>query len=105
MDIGIDVMSQGAPIDVLFNDLLAGEVHAHHFPYEVDERHGSRFAEYQMVDDGAWLLHGHVHEAWTVKGRQINVGVDMWGGHPVSEEQILDIINAGPQTISAVSSW
>jgi calcineurin-like phosphoesterase family protein len=97
MDLGIDVMSQGAPIDVLFNDLLAGEVHAHHFPYEVDDRHGSRFARFQMEDDGGWLLHGHVHEAWKVRGRQINVGVDVHPNYaPFSEDEILAIIARGP---------
>jgi calcineurin-like phosphoesterase family protein len=64
-----------------------------HFPYEQDDRHGSKYAEHHPQDDGrTWLLHGHVHQEWQVRGRQINVGVDVWGMTPVSEDVIVDII-------------
>jgi calcineurin-like phosphoesterase family protein len=39
-----------------------------------------------------WMLCGHVHEAWKVHGRVINVGVDVWDYAPVSSRQIIDII-------------
>lgn len=68
-----------------------------HFPYEVDERHGALFKRYQLQDDGDWLIHGHVHGAWKVKGRQINVGVDVWDFRPVHLDQIAEIMSAGPQ--------
>lgn len=69
----------------------------HHFPYHGDSREGvERFAEHRPVDHGAWLLHGHVHERWRQAGRQINVGVDAWGGGPVGDAQLANLIAAGP---------
>ena len=50
-----------------------------HFPYEGDhgEREGGdRHKQWRLRDEGAWLIHGHVHDAWSRNGRQINVGVD-----------------------------
>lgn len=56
-----------------------------HMPYEpVDDR----YPEYTPPDRGHWLLHGHVHREWKIKGKQINVGVDVWDYAPVSWEQI-----------------
>ncbi len=49
----------------------------HHLPYRnanIDER----FLNYYPEDNGLWLLHGHVHTHWNIKGHMINVGVDMW---------------------------
>lgn len=50
-----------------------------HFPYESDGRYPG------VVDHGNWLVHGHVHSEWRMKGKQINVGIDAWGGDLVSE--------------------
>jgi calcineurin-like phosphoesterase family protein len=72
---------------------LGGQtVAASHFPYDVDDRHGERFIDYQPADAGLWLLHGHVHDTWKVRGRQINVGVDVWGLAPVAEDTLIDLI-------------
>ncbi len=57
-----------------------------HFPYSGDHTREDRFAEWRPVDEGKILLHGHVHDAWCVKGRQINVGVDVWDFAPVTAE-------------------
>jgi len=62
-----------------------------HIPYEIDERHGERYAEHRPKDDGLILLHGHVHEAWAVKRRMINVGVDVRNYAPISVEEIESI--------------
>ena len=70
-----------------------------HFPYVGDSGEEERFVSHRPVDDGRWLLHGHVHEKWRQRGRQINVGVDAWGGFPVAEEQVLELIEAGPQNL------
>lgn len=43
-------------------------------------------------NDGRWLLCGHVHAAWKIKGRQINVGVDQWDYRPISLREIIGII-------------
>lgn len=77
---------------------IAGQsVMMSHFPYDVDDRHGSLFKPYQPQDVGDWLIHGHVHGAWKVRGRQINVGVDVWDFKPVNQDQIIEIMAGGPQ--------
>lgn len=40
----------------------------------------------------AWLICGHVHEKWRVKGNVINVGVDAWGFCPVMDFQLTQIM-------------
>lgn len=40
------------------------------------------------------LLCGHVHDRWKVRGKTINVGVDVWDFTPVSEEVILTLLEA-----------
>lgn len=55
--------------------------------------HDIRYPHKRIVDTGDyWLIHGHVHNAWKVLGKQINVGVDVWDFKPVSHHKILDII-------------
>lgn len=83
-----------------------------HFPYAdlvldgQEDRHGrivtDRFARWRVADDGGWLLCGHVHNAWRQRGRMINVGVDAWGGRPVSEAEIAALIEAGRQDLDAL---
>lgn len=63
-----------------------------HFPYTGDHTAEERYLEYRPKDDGQWLLHGHVHEEWKVRGRMINVGVDVWDYTPVSESTLVDLI-------------
>lgn len=59
---------------------IAGQkVMLSHFPYKGDHYENDRYNEWRLRDEGLWLLNGHVHRAWAVKGRQINVGVDI---HP-----------------------
>ena len=70
-----------------------------HFPYEGDHGDEDRYPEHRPIDDGRWLLHGHVHEEWRQRGRMINVGVDAWAGQPVSEEQLAELIDAGERNL------
>lgn len=63
-----------------------------HLPYAGDSHGEDRFADRRPVDDGLPLLCGHVHEAWKVRGRQLNVGVDQWDYTPVSEDVVCDEI-------------
>lgn len=71
-----------------------------HFPYQGDSHDADRFVDRRPPDDGkTWLLHGHVHEAWRQRGRQINVGVDAWAGAPVPQETIIEMISAGEQEL------
>lgn len=62
-----------------------------HFPYVTADYTDERYDQYKPRDHGAWLLHGHVHDAWQVQGRQINVGVDVWDWTPVNVETLIDI--------------
>jgi calcineurin-like phosphoesterase family protein len=63
-----------------------------HFPYEGDSHDEDRFVPWRPVDDGRWLLHGHVHERWRTDGRQINVGVDVWDYAPVAAEVVRGLV-------------
>lgn len=77
--------------------MVAGErVLLSHFPYRGSGDHGSveRYPEWRPTDHGNWLLHGHVHEKWRIRGRQINVGVDAWGAHLLSLEQVERYVTA-----------
>ena len=63
-----------------------------HMPYNGDHTEVDRHVQYRLPDLGRPNIHGHVHDAWTVrlspKGTpMINVGVDKWTT-PVSEEAI-----------------
>lgn len=64
-----------------------------HFPYRGDHMGEERFKECRPKDFGNWLMHGHVHNLWTVRDKMINVGVDVWNWCPVSEKSIAHIIN------------
>lgn len=60
-----------------------------HFPFEGDgPGRPDRHAQWRLRNEGNWVIHGHVHNAWTIKDRQINVGVDRWMDGPVSEDEI-----------------
>lgn len=68
---------------------IAGQaVFLNHFPYSLDSRHDVKFLNYQPQNNGDWLLHGHVHDAWHINGRQINVGVDVNNFTPVDMDEI-----------------
>ena len=77
---------------------IADPVLVSHFPYEGDSHDTDRYVQYRPVDKGGWLLHGHIHELWKIRGRQINVGVDAWAFYPVSSEQIASIILGSTST-------
>lgn len=65
-----------------------------HFPYLVD-REEPRYMQYRLRDEGAWLLHGHLHVAErTTSEREIHVGVDAWELAPVSLDTIASRIEA-----------
>lgn len=75
--------------------LHGASIRLHHMPYRGDHGELQRYAEWRPVDDGRWLFHGHVHEKWKRRGRQINVGVDQWDFRPVALETLLEIVEAG----------
>ncbi len=70
-----------------------------HYPYDEDYRGRTELEALRPIDTGGWLLHGHVHEKWGLKGRQINVGVDVRGFAPMSEDEVATIIKySAPHT-------
>jgi len=88
LDAGFD----GVIRDATTIDVGGIEVSACHFPYRGDSHDEDRFVDHRPVDDGQWLLHGHVHHQWTHQNRMINVGVDVWDQQPVSEATLADIM-------------
>ncbi len=57
-----------------------------HFPYAgegSDHTGEERYSAFRPTDNGGLLVCGHVHDLWKINGRQINVGVDVWGYRPV----------------------
>ena len=84
---------------------LPGLVNLDHFPYSGDHTAEARFPEWRPVDDGKWLLHGHVHDMWLQNGRQINVGVDAWNGFPVSTRTLAAVMAGGEANVAADDSW
>ena len=70
------------------------KVRVEHLPYVGDDRHQERYKEYRPVDDGRWLLHGHIHNLWKQRDRMINVGVDVWDYRPVHFDELATIVNA-----------
>lgn len=53
-----------------------------HLPYHGDHTTAERYPEWRLPDTGMPLLHGHVHDRWKENGRQLNVGLDVWGLYP-----------------------
>lgn len=98
-DAGFDDVVDG-PTRITIGDR---SVLASHFPYEGDSHGDDRFVDHRPVDEGGWLLHGHVHESWAQNDRMINVGVDVAGYHPVPEATITALIEAGPAKIADFS--
>jgi calcineurin-like phosphoesterase family protein len=76
--------------------LLAASVTLCHYPYQGDSHEDDRFVDMRPVDNGDWLLHGHVHNEWKVNGRMINVGVDVWDYTPVSLDEIEALVDSQP---------
>jgi calcineurin-like phosphoesterase family protein len=73
---------------------IAGQrVLLHHFPYRTDPT--QKYYAQRPVNNGGWLVHGHVHDRWKVSGKQINVSVENWNCEPVPLETIAQIINQG----------
>ncbi len=76
------------------------QVLACYFPYRGDSHDNDRFVEQRPVDQGEWLLHGHVHERRRQRGRMINFGVDGWRYGPVNEATLAALIREGPNDLA-----
>ncbi len=74
---------------------MKGVGYLSHYPprgdHTVEERYlGAR----PTIPEGAWSVHGHVHDVWTVRGRMINVGIDVWDFGPVWAYTLQDVMGA-----------
>ncbi len=69
------------------------QVEMSHLPYEGDHTDEDRYVEHRPIDEGLPLLHGHVHDAWKVRGRMVNVGVDVWDYRPVPESTLAPLLD------------
>lgn len=67
-----------------------------HMPYAGDHVDQERYGQYRLRDEGLWLAHGHVHDTWAVRGRQVNVGVDVRDWAPMHLDELVAIM-AGEQ--------
>ena len=70
-----------------------------HFPYDGDHPgRPERFSQLRLKDDGTNLIHGHLHNEYTVRRSTatgtvtVNVGVDTWDFRPVSGTEIAALI-------------
>lgn len=79
-------------VDCHYVEIAGQQVMMSHFPYHGDHTTSDRFVEYRLADKGLWLLHGHVHNCWKRRDKMINVGVDVWNWHPISETLIENVI-------------
>jgi calcineurin-like phosphoesterase family protein len=70
-----------------------------HFPYEGDHTAEDRYADARPADEGRVLLHGHVHNEWAERGRQINVGVDVRDYRPMHADEVAALVSAGPHGV------
>ncbi|MDN5898954.1 MAG: metallophosphoesterase family protein [Brachybacterium sp.] len=65
-----------------------------HLPYEADHTDDPRAVQWRLRDEGAVLLHGHLHTDTATdpsRPRQIHVGWDTWH-RPVAAHEIAQII-------------
>jgi len=82
-----------ATVTVLDWREIAGQpVMMSHLPYAGDHTAEDRCSRWRPRDEGDWLLCAHVHAAWLIHGRQVNVGVDQWGMGPVPEDLLRHVI-------------
>ena len=65
-----------------------------HLPYTGDSHGEDRYSELRPHDTGLPIVHGHVHTSWHLRGRQLNVGVDVNRYAPVSETEIVTTLTA-----------
>ena len=69
-----------------------------HFPYDGDSAGEDRHPGARLRDEGEPLVHGHVHEMFTLRRSaatgavQLNVGVDRWHYRPVPATEVVRII-------------
>jgi calcineurin-like phosphoesterase family protein len=107
MNVGFDLCVESMEMIIANEKVLIS-----HFPYRMNERlykwlkikkffykilklrtvHLEKYHDKRPVDRGQFLLHGHTHDTYKVKGRMIHIGVDAWNYTPVNIQEISNII-------------
>jgi calcineurin-like phosphoesterase family protein len=60
-----------------------------HFPYSGDHTEVDRDTQFRLRDEGAWLLHGHLHSPErATSNHSVHVGLDAWDLKPVNSRDI-----------------
>jgi calcineurin-like phosphoesterase family protein len=91
---GIEVIEDRIKLNFDFLTVLAC-----HFPYAGDSGLEERHQDKRPRDFGDYLVHGHTHGRWRKNGRMVDVGVDAWGGSPVSFEDVAKLFRAAEQWV------
>lgn len=86
-DVGLEIWPEQVTLQVGKHTVLVC-----HFPYRGDSHDEDRYRFARPFDEGRYLLCGHVHDTWLSDGRQINVGTDVWDYRPVSDDEIIHLI-------------
>lgn len=106
MDVGFEVVVPFAQVKLppTRYDLSARTVMLSHFPYDGDSRGVDRHTGVRLRDEGQPLIHGHVHNEYTVRRSaatsaiQVNVAVERWDYTPVSAltlARLFDAVESG----------
>lgn len=81
--------------DIRIHDVIniaGNDVHLNHFPFTGDSHDSDRFENFRPVDEGQFLIHGHIHSTQRINGRMIHVGTDAWNYRPASIDEITELI-------------
>lgn len=80
---------------------LENKIRLCHFPTKnaYDKYHNDMHNAAKPLDDGKLNICGHVHIAWTKRGNNINVGVDVNNFQPISLDNVLTLWTTGPTNI------
>jgi calcineurin-like phosphoesterase family protein len=108
MDVGFEVVVPFAQVKLppTRYDRPGRKVMLSHFPYDGDSRGEDRHTGARLRDEGEPLIHGHVHNEYTVRHSaatgaiQINVAVERWNFTPVNAHtlaRLFDAVEAGEQ--------
>ncbi len=73
-----------------------------HFPFAGDHEDQTEdwYQEYRPKErKGLCLVHGHTHGLWRKNKNMVDVGVDAWGGYPVSFEDVAKVFSEPPERV------
>lgn len=84
---GFEAIEQEMRLDIADESVLLN-----HLPYRNEAVPEQKYFEERPVDNGGWLIHGHIHQHWKVVRKQINVSVDVWNFEPVRIDTIAEIV-------------